>query len=152
MDGAALRAEPDPRRFWHLAVLTALRDGAERLEVRFGDGDATLYHRVGGRDWELAPVSDDLFPHLKPTLRAVARLVAPERPDLRFTAAPADGRYEPAEVGWLTYDLGGHLLDCVVRLDPQEPWGMATVELDAPPELASAAADALAAYYGDDLV
>jgi hypothetical protein len=147
---AALRAEPDPRRFWHLAVLTAVRDGAERLELRFGDGDATLYHRVSGRDWELAAVDDELFPHLKPTLREVARLVAAERPDLQFSAVPADGRYEPAEVGWLTYDLGGRLLDCVVRIDPQEPWGMVTVELDADAEAVSAAADALAAYYADE--
>ena len=52
-----IRDEPDPVRFWHLAVLTALRDKAERVEVRFGDdGTALLYHRVAGRDWELAPV------------------------------------------------------------------------------------------------
>lgn len=145
---AALRAESDPQRFWHLAVLTAVRDGAERLELRFGDGDATLYHRVAGRDWELAAVDDELFPHLKPTLRDVARLVAPQRPDLHFSTAP-EGRYEPSEVGWLTYDLGGQLLDCVVRIDPQEPWGMVTVELDATDEARSAAADALAGYYGD---
>ena len=64
-----LRAEPDHRRFWLLGILTCLRDRADRLEVRFGDGDATLYHRVQGRDWELTPVSEELFETLKPTVR-----------------------------------------------------------------------------------
>lgn len=147
---AALRAEPDARRFWHLAVLMGLRDGAERVELRFGDGDATLYHRVGGRDWELSAVDDELFPLLKPALRGLARLIAPERSDFRLTTFPVASRVEPAEVGWLTCDLGGHLLDFVVRIDPQEPYGLVTVELDVRPELAAAAADALADYYAED--
>ena len=149
-DAAALRAEPDPRRFWQLALLTALRDGAERLELRLGDGDATLYHRVAGRDWELASVDPDLFPHLKPTLRELSRLVSPERPDLRFTVVPKDARMEPAEVGWLTWELGGRVVDAVVRIDPQEPFGLVTLELDVAAELSSAAATLLADYYSDE--
>jgi hypothetical protein len=147
---AALRAEPDARRFWHLAVLTGLRDAAERVELRIGEGDATLYHRVAGRDWELAVVDEELFPHLKPALRELARLIAPERPEFRLTTFPVASRVEPAEVGWLTCDLGGHVLDFVVRIDPQEPYGLVTVELDVRPELATAAAEALADYYAEE--
>ena len=45
-----LKDLPDADRFWVLAVLLALREKATRLEVRFGDGDAMLYHRIDGRD------------------------------------------------------------------------------------------------------
>jgi hypothetical protein len=144
-----LKTQPDGRRFWHLAVLTGLRDGAERVELRIGEGDATLYHRVGGRDWELAVVDEGLFPHLKPALRELSRLVSPERPDFRLTTFPVASRVEPAEVGWLTGEVGGHLFDFVVRIDPQEPYGLVTVELDVRPELAAAAADLLADYYAE---
>lgn len=145
---ADLRDEPDARRFWHLAVLMALRDKAERVEVRFGeDGDAVLYNRVDGRDWELAPVDPDLFPQLKPTLREIARLVAPERPDGQITFGVPHARLEPMEVGWLTYQLGNGLFDMVVRIDPREPFGGITIELEYPEEMAGLAAKALAAYY-----
>jgi hypothetical protein len=148
-----LHDEPDAVRFWHLAVLTALRDKAERIEVRFGeDGTALLYHRVAGRDWELASVPEELFSELKPALRAAARLVAPERPEGQVTFGVPGARLEPQEVGWLTYQLGGHLIDLVVRLDPREPWGGVRVEIEYPEEqeLAGLAADALASYYGGD--
>jgi hypothetical protein len=148
---AELRAEPDPRRFWHLAILMALRDKAERVEVRFGEDDeAVLYNRVAGRDWELAPVDPELFPDLKPTLREIARLVAPERPDGQITFGVPNARLEPMEVGWLTYQLGNGLFDMVVRIDPREPYGGITVELEYPEEMAGLAAEALAAYYEAD--
>ena len=148
----ALRAEPDARRFWHLAILTALRDKAERVEVRFAeDQTALLYHRIGGRDWEIAPVDDDLFPHLKPAIRSVARLVAPERPDGQITFGVANARLEPQEIGWLTYQVGGHAFDLAVRVDPREPYGSVTLEIEfaEEQEAAGLAADALADYYAD---
>lgn len=148
-----LRDEPDAVRFWHLAVLTALRDKAEQIEVRFGDdGTALLYHRVAGRDWELAPVSEDLFPELKPVLRGAARLVAPERPEGQITFGVADARLEPQEIGWLTYQLQGHILDLAVRIDPREPWGSVRLDIEYPEEqeLSGLAAEALASYYGGD--
>ena len=148
-----LHDEPDAVRFWHLAVLTALRDKAERVEVRFGeDGTALLYQRVAGRDWEVAGVPEELFPELKPALRAAARLVAPERPEGQITFGVPGARLEPQEVGWLTYQLGGHVIDLVVRLDPREPWGGVRIEIEYPEEqeLAGLAAQALAGYYGGD--
>ncbi|OWK46864.1 hypothetical protein [Fimbriiglobus ruber] len=143
-----LRAEPDPRRFWNLAVLMALRDKAERVEVRFTEDGGILYNRVDGRDWELTPVPDDVFPLLKPELRAVCRLVSPERPDVTVRGGTPGGRFEPQEIGWLTYSIGSHLLDLPVRIDPREPWGGVTIDLEHPEEMAGLAADALAAYYG----
>jgi len=145
-----LRAEPDPRRFWHLAVLMALRDKAERVEVRFTEDGGVLYNRIDGRDWELASVPDDVFPFLKPELRAVARLVAPERPDVTVSAGLPDARHEPFEIGWLTYQLDRRLIDLAVQINPQEPWGGITIEFEHPEELAGLAADALAAYYEID--
>ena len=147
-----LRAEPDPRRFWHLAVLMALRDKAERVEVRFTEDGGVLYNRIDGRDWEVAPVTDEVFPFLKPELRAVARLVAPERPDVSVSAGLPDARHEPFEIGWLTYQIDGRLIDLAVRINPQEPWGGITIEFEHPDELAGLAADALAAYYEDTTV
>jgi hypothetical protein len=145
-----LRSEPDPRRFWHLAVLMALRDKAERVEVRFTEDGGVLYNRVDGRDWEIALVPDELFPLLKPELRAVARLVGPERPDVTVSAGLPDARHEPFEIGWLTYQLQGRLIDLAVRVNPQEPWGGITIEFEQPDELAGLAAAALAAYYEID--
>ena len=60
-----LLAEPDPRRYLHTVILTALRDKAERVEVRFGEDGGMLYYRVDGRDWELVPPPDDVYPVLK---------------------------------------------------------------------------------------
>ena len=148
-----LHAESDPRRFWHLAILIGLRDKAERVEVRFGeDGTALLYHRVAGRDWEIAPISPELFPELKPTLRQVARLVAPERPEGQITFGIPDARLEPQEIGWLTYQLQGHLFDLTVRIDPREPYGSITlgIEHSEEQEAAGLAAEVLADYYSSD--
>lgn len=147
-----LRSEPDAIRFWHLAVLMGLRDKAERVEVRFGeDASALLYHRVAGRDWELAAVEEDLFYELKPTLRAVSRLVAPERPEGQITFGIAEARLESQENGWLTYQLGGHLFDLLVRIDPREPFGgiTLTIEHSEEQEAAGLAAEALSDYYAD---
>jgi len=144
-----LRAEPDQRRFWLLGILTCLRDRADRLEVRFGDGDATLYHRVQGRDWELTPVSEELFETLKPTVRGFAKLVTPQRPDFTITAGLPNVRTEPQEIGWLTFELEQHLIDLPVRIDPREPFGFIQVDFEYPEEmeLAGLAGAALAEYY-----
>ncbi len=144
-----LKREPDARRFWLLGILTCLRDRADRLEVRFGDGDATLYHRVKGRDWELTPVSEELFEELKPTVRAVSKLVAPQRPDFTVTAGLPTGRIEPQEIGWLTFELEQHLIDLAVRIDPREPYGFIQVDFEYPEEmeLSGLAGAALAEYY-----
>jgi len=144
-----LRAEPDARRFWVLAVLLALREKATRLEVRFGDGDAILYHRVDGRDWELAAVSEELFPEIKPALRGVCRLVAPERPDFTVTAGLPDARVEPQEIGWLTFELDQRLVDLAVRIDPREPYGHVQIDIEYPDEagLGGLAGQALDDYY-----
>jgi len=144
-----LRAEPDARRFWLLGILMSLRDRADRMEVRFGDGDATLYHRVKGRDWELTPVAEDLFATLKPTVRGVSRLVAPQRPDFTITAGLPDARTELQEIGWLTFELEQHLIDLAVRIDPREPYGFIQVDIEYPDEmeLAGLAGAALAEYY-----
>ena len=148
----ALRREPDARRFWILAVLLGLREKAGRVEVRFGDGDAVLYHRVEGRDWELAAVDDDLFPLLKPELRKVARLVAPERPEFTVTAGPPDATMESQQIGWLTFDLGQRLIDLAVRIDPREPYGSIQLDIEYPDlgELSGLAGEALDAYYEAD--
>ena len=144
-----LRTEPDITRFWVLGILMSLRDRASRMEVRFGDGDATLYHRVGDRDWELTPVGEGLFGQLKPSLRAVARLVAPERPSFTVTAGLPDARVEPQEIGWLTFELEQHLIDLAVRIDPREPYGFVQIDFEYPEEmeLAGLAGAALAEYY-----
>ena len=41
-----LLAEPEPKRWLHMVVLTALRDKAERIEIRYMEDEATLYYRV----------------------------------------------------------------------------------------------------------
>lgn len=146
---AEFRARPAAERYLHVIVLMAVRDGADRLEVRFTDDGGILYYRVAGRDWELTPVPDDVFPDLKPTLRTVARLVSPERPAVTVLGDTGDARYEPLEVGWLTYQIGPHLLDAVVRIDPREPWGGVTIEFDEAKELAGLAGETLSECVGD---
>ena len=141
-----LLAEPEPRRYLHTVILTALRDKAERVEVRFGDGEGMLYYRVEGRDWELLPPPDDIYAVLKDTVRGVARLVRPERPDLTVMFANPGARFEPMETGWLTYQLGGYWVDIAVRIDPRDPYGSIRFELDDPQEFAEAAGEALADY------
>lgn len=154
-DANSLKAEPDARRFWHLAILMSLRDKAESIEVRFGEtGDALLYHRVGGKDWELATVDEELFDQLKPTLRQVAKLVTPQRPDGIITFGIGDARLELQECGWLTYQIEGHLCDLAVRLDPREPFGFIRLDIEHAEmqELSGHAAEALADYYELDEV
>lgn len=141
-----LLAEPDARRFLHVVVLNALRDKATQLEVRFGDDGGLLYYRIDGRDWELAPPPDEVYPLLKDTVRESARLVQPERPELTVIAGVPGARYEPLEAGWLTYQLGGRWLDLAVRIDPREPHGFIRFDIDGADEFADAAGDALADY------
>ena len=85
-----LLAEPDARRYLHVAILNALRDKATQLEVRFGGDGGMLYYRVEGRDWELTPPPDELYPLLKDTVREVSRLVQPERPELTVMGGVPD--------------------------------------------------------------
>jgi hypothetical protein len=142
-----LLAEPDARRYLHSVLLTAIRDKAERLEIRFGEGEGFLYYRVEGRDWELVPPPDDVYAALKDEVRAVARLVRPERPGVTLTASVEGARFEPLEVGWLTYQLGPYWLDLVVRIDPREPWGFIRFDIDQPDEFSELAGDALTGYH-----
>jgi hypothetical protein len=146
----ALRAEPPARRFLHVLLLTALRDKAERLEVRFTDAGSLLYYRVAGRDWELVPPPDEVDDLLAGEVRAAARLVAPERPDVVVTGGVGDARYEPTEAGWLTYQLGGFWVDLLVKIDPRRPWGGITFEVGEADEFAAAAGEALAALAEED--
>ena len=141
-----LLAETDARRFLHVVILNAIRDKATQLEVRFGDDGGLLYYRIAGRDWELAPPPDEIYPHLKGTVRDASRLVQPERPELTVIAGLPGARYEPLEAGWLTYQLGGRWLDLAVRIDPREPYGFIRFDIDGADEFAEAAGDALAKY------
>lgn len=149
---AELKAAPDAVRFFALAILLGLRDKASRVEVRFGDGDALLYHRSEGRDWELAPVSEELFPELKPALRKLARLVTPERPEFTVTAGVVGARVEPQQIGWLTFELEQRLIDLAVRIDPREPYGFIQLDIEYPDEadLSGLAGQALEEYYALD--
>ncbi|HXD87094.1 MAG TPA: hypothetical protein VN641_11405 [Urbifossiella sp.] len=139
-------AETEPRRYLHTVILTALRDKAERVEVRFMEGEGTLYYRVDGRDWELMPPPEEVYPLLKETVREAARLVRPERPDLTVMFGTPEGHFEPLEIGWLTYQLGGYWVDIAVRIDPREPYGFIRLDIDDSAEFADAAGEALAAY------
>lgn len=141
-----LLAESDARRYLHVVILNALRDKATQLEVRFGDDGGLLYYRIDGRDWELTPPPDDLYPLLKDAVREASRLVPPERPELTVIAGVPGGRYEPLEAGWLTYQLGGRWLDLAVRIDPREPFGFIRFDIDGADEFADDAGDALAEY------
>lgn len=143
-----LLAEPDARRYLHVIILNALRDKATRLEIRFGEEGGLLYYRVEGRDWELAPPPDELFPQIKPAVREAARLVQPERPEVSVLFGMPGARYEPLEAGWLTYQLGGQWLDLLVRIDPREPFGAIRFDIDPTEaiEFAEAAGQALAEY------
>lgn len=142
-----LLAEPEPQRYLHSILLTAIRDKAERLDIRFGEGSGSLYYRVEGRDWELLPPPDEVYPHLKATLRAAARLVSPERPAVTLTAGVEGARFEPLEVGWLTYQLGAYWMDIVVRIDPREPFGFIQFDIEKPEEFADVAGEALDEYH-----
>lgn len=143
-----LLAEPDARRYLHVIVLNALRDKATRLEIRFGEDCGMLYYRIEDRDWELSPPPDEIYPLLKTTVREASRLVSPERPETVVNFGTPEGRYEPLEAGWLTYQLGGMWIDLFVRIDPREPFGY--IQFDVDPvearEFSDAAGDALAAY------
>ncbi|MCI0699732.1 MAG: hypothetical protein L0241_01430 [Planctomycetia bacterium] len=141
-----LLAEPEARRFLHVAILNAIRDKATQLEVRFGDAGGLLYYRIESRDWELAPPPDEIYPQLKDTVREVSRLVQPERPELTVIAGVPGARYEPLEAGWLTYQLGGRWLDLAVRIDPREPFGFIRFDIDGAEEFSDDANDALTAY------
>jgi hypothetical protein len=141
-----LLAEAEPRRYLHVIILNALRDLASRMEIRFAEQDALLYYRVDGRDWELAPPPDEIFPLLKPTVREVSRLVRPERPEVSVLVGVPGARYEPLEAGWLTYQLGGRSIDLLVRIDPREPFGYIQFDIDGAGEFTEAAGEALAAY------
>ena len=138
-----LLAEPGARRYLHTILLTALRDNATRVEVRFGEDAGMLYYRVEGRDWELAPPPDDVYPLLKQAVREVARLVQPERPEVTVMAAPPGARYEALEIGWLTYQLGAYWMDVAVRIDPREPFGYIQFDMDTPEEFADTAGEVL---------
>lgn len=141
-----LLAEPAPRRYLHTILLTAIRDKAERLEVRFGEGEGMLYYRVNGRDWELVPPPEEVYPVLKQTVREVARLVRPERPETTVMFGVPDAHFEPLEAGWLTYQLGAYWVDVVVRIDPREPFGFIQFDIDGADDFAEAAGEALAGY------
>jgi hypothetical protein len=141
-----LLAETDARRFLHVVILNAIRDKATQLEVRFGEDGGLLYYRIEGRDWELAPPPDEVYPLLKDTVRDASRLVQPERPELTVIAGVPGARYEPLEAGWLTYQLGGRCLDLAVRIDPREPYGFLRFDIDGAEEFAEAAGEALAEY------
>jgi hypothetical protein len=141
-----LLADTDARRFLHVVILNAIRDKATQLEVRFGEDGGLLYYRIEGRDWELAPPPDEVYPLLKDTVRETSRLVQPERPELTVIAGVPGARYEPLEAGWLTYQLGGRCLDLVVRIDPREPYGFLRFDIDGAEEFAEAAGEALAEY------
>lgn len=141
-----LLAEPPARRYLHTVVLTALRDQATALEVRYLEGEAVLYYRVEGRDWELGPVPDEVYPELKDAVRAAARLVRPERPDVQVMFGSEGARFEPMEAGWLTYRLAGYHLDMVVRIDPREPFGSIRFGIEDAGDFAEAAGEALAAF------
>jgi hypothetical protein len=141
-----LLAEPDVRRWLHVVILNAIRDKATQLEVRFGDDGGLLYYRIDGRDWELTPPPDEVYPLLKDTVREASRLVPPERPELTVIAGVPGARYEPLEAGWLTYQLGGRWLDLAVRIDPREPFGFIRFDIDDADEFAEPAGEALADY------
>jgi hypothetical protein len=141
-----LLAEPAPRRYLHVIILNALRDGATQLEVRFAEDGGLLYYRIDGRDWELAPPPDEVYSLLKDTVREASRLIQPERPDVTVLAGVPGARYEPLEAGWLTYQLGGQWLDLAVRIDPREPFGFICFDIDGGSEFAEAAGEALAEY------
>ena len=141
-----LLAEPDARRYLHVIILNAIRDKATQLELRFGDDGGLLYYRIDGRDWELTPPPDEVYPLLKDTVRKASRLVQPDRPELTVIAGVPGARYEPLEAGWLTYQLGGRWLDLAVRIDPREPFGFIRFDIDGADEFAEAAGEALAEY------
>jgi len=141
-----LLTEPAPRRYLHVLILTALQDGASRLELRYTWDGIVPYYRVGERDWELAPPPDEVVEQLKDTVRQVSRLVSPERPDTTVLVGPPEARYEPLQAGWLTYELGGRWLDLRVYIDPREPFGLIQFDFEGAAEFSSAAQAILKEY------
>ena len=142
-----LRAEPPALQFLHLTLLTACRDGASRVEVRYDDAWALVYQRVDGRDWEMLPPPDDAFPDLKAAVRAVSKLTKPERPPLLFTGIANAMSVETPELGWLTYRMGDYWLDLRVWIEPLVPGGWIRFDIDDVGTCASEAASALNAWY-----
>ena len=141
-----LVSEPEPRRYLQTIILTALRDNAERIEIRFGDGEGMLYYRVDGRDWELIPPPEEVYSVIKDTVREVASLVRPERPETTVMFGAPGARFEPLEAGWLTYQLGGYWVDLAVRIDPREPFGFIRFDIDDAAEFAETAGEVLEGY------
>jgi hypothetical protein len=137
-------------RYLHVVILMAIRDRTEQVEFRSTEEGWLLYQRNEGRDWEMIPPPEDVQLHLKDTLRQCARLVAPERPEGQITFGIENARLEPQEIGWLTYQVSGHVLDLAIRIDPREPYGRITLNIEyaAEHELAGQAGEALADYLG----
>jgi hypothetical protein len=79
-------------------------------------------------------------------------LISPERPEGQITFGIPDARLEPQEIGWLTYQLRGHLFDLTVRIDPREPYGSITLGIEYPEEQEASglAAEILADYYSNE--
>ncbi|MBA2227777.1 MAG: hypothetical protein N3E46_01285 [Gemmataceae bacterium] len=141
-----LLAEPSAHRYLHVLILTALQDGASRLELRYTLDGVVPYYRLEERDWELAPPPPLVAEQLKETVRQVSRLVTPERPDTTVLVGPPEGRYEPLQAGWLTYELQGRWLDLRVYIDPREPFGVMRFDIEGASEFSSAAQAALRDY------
>lgn len=138
--------EPAPRRYLHILILTALQDGARRLELRYTLDGVVPYYRVEDRDWELAPPPTDVAGQLKELVRQVSRLVTPERPETTVLVGLPEARFEPLEAGWLTYELEGRWLDLRIYIDPREPFGFVQFDIDGAAEFSAAARAVLTAY------
>jgi hypothetical protein len=141
-----LLAETPAHRYLHLLILTALQDGASRLELRYTLEGVVPYYRVEERDWELAPPPPLVTEQLKEAVRQVSRLVTPERPDTTVLFGPPEGRYEPLQAGWLTYELQGRWLDLRVYIDPREPFGVIQFDIEGAAEFSAAAQAAMRDY------
>jgi hypothetical protein len=141
-----LLAEAPAHRYLHVLILTALQDGASRLELRYTLEGVVPYYRVEERDWELAPPPPLVAEQLKEAVRQVSRLVTPERPDTTVLFGPPEGRYEPLQAGWLTYELQGRWLDLRVYIDPREPFGVIRFDIEGAAEFSAAAQAALRDY------
>ncbi|MCS7020295.1 MAG: hypothetical protein NZ703_00280 [Gemmataceae bacterium] len=138
--------EPPSCRYLHVLILTALQDGASRLELRYTLDGVVPYYRVDDRDWELTPPPPELTEHLKETVRQVSRLVTPERPDTTILVGPPQARFEPLQAGWLTYELDGRWLDLRLYIDPREPFGVIRFDIEGAEEFSAAAQATLATY------
>jgi hypothetical protein len=141
-----LLAESPAHRYLHVLILTALQDGASRLELRYTLDGVIPYYRLDDRDWELVPPPSLVADQLKEAVRQVSRLVTPERPDTTILFGPPEGRYEPLQAGWLTYELQGRWLDLRLYIDPREPFGVIRFDIEGATEFSSAAQAALKEY------